>query len=579
MVYIIVIISSGLFLGWLLGSKDTVNLFGTSVSSKRMNFKKAAFIASIFILLGAVFQGRGTTSTIQSLGTIIEPAIAFTVALCAAIIVLLLIKLKLPVSTSQAIVGAIVGWILFTNGTTDIHLLSKIILAWILAPVFGIIISAILFVVMRWFIKKSKVHVIKLDSYLRFALVIVIALAAFNLGANNIGNVIGIFSNYSPQINVNFGFFTLDGLQILFLLGGISISLGLFTYSRRSLNGGENEILSLIPETAIIVHLTQAIVLFIFSSTWLVRLCVSVGLPAIPLVPVSSTQIILGAVLGIGIIKGTREIEIKTLAGIGLGWFITPLSSGLLTYFFLFIIKKTFGFPSTQNTVNSATTFFKNHSDIINIDFILPGIIILSAIIVLAFIYFIFRQQKLRLKMEKDILIQQNQLFMSQKAMNELEMKTVAIENDTLNVKLQSKRKEFMDIALNINEQKTFLEKISSGIDEIIDINDQEKRSERLKQLSVMIKQRMSFSKEKKEFYVKIEEIHKDFHMKLKTTFPNLTNLEKKLAGLIRLNLSTKEIASLLNISPKSAEIARYRLKKKLKLDKNNNLKEFINNI
>ena len=181
--------------------------------------------------------------------------------------------------------------------------------------------------------------------------------------------------------------------------------------------------------------------------------------------------------------------------------------------------------------------------------------------------------------MEKDILIQQNQLYMSQKAMNEFEMRTIAMENDNLSIKLQAKRKEFMDIALNINEQKTFLEKISNGIDDAILISNSDERSQKLKELSVMIKQRMSFSKEKEEFYLQIEDVHKDFHMKLKTSFPQLTELDKRLAGLIRLNLSTKEMASLLNISPKSVEIARYRLKKKLNLNKNTNLKNFINNI
>jgi len=164
MLYIIIIISSGLFLGWLLGSKDTANLFGTSVSSKRMNFQKASVIAGIFIVLGAIFQGKGTTSTIHSLGNIYEPVIAFTVVLCAAIIVLVLVKVKLPVSTSQAIVGAILGWSLFTYNSINITIASKILLAWILAPVLGIIIGALLFIGMRWFIKKSNIHVIKLDA-------------------------------------------------------------------------------------------------------------------------------------------------------------------------------------------------------------------------------------------------------------------------------------------------------------------------------------------------------------------------------------------------------------------------------
>jgi inorganic phosphate transporter, PiT family len=582
MFIILVIISSGLFLGWLLGSKDTVNLFGSSVSSQRLNFKKAAIIASVLIIIGAIFQGRGTTATIQSLGNIAEPAIAFIVVLSAALVVLVFTRFNIKVSTSQSIVGAIVGWSLFTHGNISIGILSKIVLAWILAPVFGVIVGALLFILIRWFINKSNVHVIKLDFYLRITLVVAIALAAFNLGANNIGNVIGVFSHYAPALIINFGIFTLDGLQILFLLGGVSISMGIYSFSRKAAIETDSGTFSLVPETAVVVHLAQALVLFLFSSLWLFNILGSFGLPQIPLVPVSSTQIVIGAIIGIGIVKGTREIEIKTLAGIGLSWIITPLSAGLLTTAFLFVIQRTFGFPSKLDNVDQVAGGIvaeKLADPSTNINMVLPGIIILIAVIILVFIFFIFRQQKLRLKMERDILIQQNQLYQSQKAMNDLEMRAAAVENEALNIKLQAKRKEFMDIAFNINEQHAFLEKISTGLNEIIEINNHDDRTQRLKDLSLMIRQKMSFSKEKKEFYTQIEDIHKDFHTKLKTSFPNLTDMDKRLAGLLRLNLSTKEISSLLNISPKSVEISRYRLKKKLKLEKEDNLLKFISNL
>ena len=78
---------------------------------------------------------------------------------------------------------------------------------------------------------------------------------------------------------------------------------------------------------------------------------------------------------------------------------------------------------------------------------------------------------------------------------------------------------------------------------------------------------------------MQIEEVHKDFHMKLMNNFPDLTNLERRLAGLLRLNLSTKEISTLLNISPKSVEVARYRLKKKMNIEKDKSLNNFITNL
>lgn len=581
MILLLIYISSGLFLGWLLGTKDTVNIFGSSVSSKMLDFKKAAFLASLFIILGATIQGSGTTSSLHSIGNITEPLIAFIIALSAAIVVLVLIRVKLPVSSSQAIVGSIIGWSIFTHGTIDWTQISKFVLSWILAPVIGIILGIILFVLMRWFLNRTRIHLFILDSYLRIALAIVLSLAAFGLGANNIGNVIGVFANLAPNIYFNFGFFTLDGLQILFLIGGISIAMGIYTYSRRSVNETDEGFLSLAPEAAIVVLMSQAIVLFIFSSTWLSNVFISIGLPPFPLVPVSSTQIVVGAVLGIGIVKGAREIEFKTMAGIGLGWITAPLGAGFLSFSILFILQKVFDYNISQNIkpfieLSKLQSSFEPSN---SINLVLPAIIVLSATIFLLFIYIFFRQQKLRLKAEKDMLVQQNQLYFSEKAMNELEMKTIGMENEALNLKLQAKRKEFIDIALNINEQKVFLEKISLGINEIIKEPGHEERTEKLKELSLLIKQRMSFAQEKKDFYLQLEEIHKDFHMKLKTTFPNLTELEKRLAVLLRLNLSTKEISSLLNISPKSVEVARYRLKKKLNLQKDKTLTDFINNL
>ncbi len=582
MTFALLYIVSGLYLGWLLGTNDTVNIYGSTVNLKMLNFKTAAFIASLFIIVGALFQGEGTTKTIHSLGNISEPVIAFTVALCAGIIVLILIKIKLPVSTSQAIVGGMMGWSFYIHATTDWNLLSKFIFSWLLSPVLGMGLGMLFFISMRKLLKQSRIHLIKRNYYLRIAMVFAIGFAAFGLGANNIGNVVGIFSNLSPDIFVDFGIFSISGIQILFLIGGISIVIGIYSNNWQSLREKDNGILSLAPEATVVVLAAQAVVLFLFSSSWLSNLLISVGLPAFPLVPVSSTQIAVGAVIGIGIVKGAQEIETKTLAGIGLGWITAPIGAGLLSYSLLYIIHKVFQFPIKHENSHSLIPSPEFQNLVYQnprINMILPGIIFFSAVIILILVYLFFRQQKLRLRAEKDILVQQNQLYLSEKAMNELEMKTFAVANESLNLKLQAKRKEFMDIALNISEQINFLEKISSGINDAIKTTDNEERIQRLNRLSVIIKQKMSFSQEKKEFYTQIEEIHKDFHLKLKTSFPDLTNLEKRLAGLLRLNFSTKEISALLNISPKSVEVARYRLKKKMNIDKDKTLNNFIQNL
>jgi len=116
---ILLFLTSGLFLGWSLGANDASNAFGSAVGSKMVSFRTAAIIASIAVILGAVMQGSGTSQTLGKLGSVNAIGGSFTLALASAVTVYLMTKLSIPVSTTQAIVGAIIGWNLFTGNRTD----------------------------------------------------------------------------------------------------------------------------------------------------------------------------------------------------------------------------------------------------------------------------------------------------------------------------------------------------------------------------------------------------------------------------------------------------------------------------
>ncbi|MEA5109180.1 hypothetical protein SDC9_23861 [bioreactor metagenome] len=580
---LLIFLSSGLFLGWSLGANDAANIFGSAVGSKMIHFRKAAIIASIFVVLGAVFQGRGTADTLSSLGAVDALAGGFTVSLCAALTVFWMTRYAIPVSTSQAIVGAIIGWSMFAGLPTNYTVLTKIVSTWISGPILGMIFAAGLFLLLRWFLRRTKIHVIKLDSYIRISLIVVGAFGAYSLGANNIANVMGVFINTAPDIILNFGFFSLDGVQLLFLLGGLAIALGIFTYSERVMHTVGNGILSLSPEAAIVVVLSQALVLFIFSSSALSGFIMSVGLPAIPLVPVSSTQVVVGSVVGIGLVKGAREIKSKALGEIAAGWVVTPLAAGFLTYIALFFVQNVFKLPVFSGTINKPALQLNTGATpsgfATEINMILPAILAMSALAIIILIFLIFRQQKLRLKTENELLQQQNNYYQAQKTLSGMEVTAVHLENSLLNQKLETKRREYINIALNISSQREFLQSVAAKVEEIKEIEDRNHQQELLNELSLVVKQKMNFSNETEELYAKIELIHKDFRQKLTVSFPAFTEQEKRLAVLLRLNFSSKEIASLMGISPKSAEIARYRLRKKLNLKQGESLTQFIHNL
>src|SRR4030042_7035864 len=326
---ILFFLTSGLFLGWSLGANDASNVFGSAVGSKMLTFRKAAIIASVAVILGAVIQGAGTSDTLGKLVVVNALGGSFTLALAAAITVYVMTKFSLPVSTTQAIVGAIIGWNIFTGNKTDSGILSKIVATWISGPVLGAIFAVLLYILLTKIKKASRIHLFRFESFLRTGLIIAGAFGAYSLGANNIANVMGVFVPAFSLQEIDLGIFTLLSSQQLFLLGGIVVAVGIITYSRKVMETVGDNIVELSSEAALVVVLAQSLVLFTFSSSGLSDFFVRIGLPPIPMVPVSSSQVIVGCVIGIGLYKGARNINFRLLGEIGIGWIATPVISGL----------------------------------------------------------------------------------------------------------------------------------------------------------------------------------------------------------------------------------------------------------
>lgn len=338
-----IFLSSGLFLGWSLGANDAANVFGTAVGTKMVRFRTAAAISSVFLILGAVYSGGGTTETLTKLGNVNALPGAFMVAFSAAVSVYWMIKGGLPVSTSQAIVGAIIGWNFYSGKPTDLSIVSKIVSTWVICPILSGIIAILIYFLIRTLLKYSSPHLIRQDLYTRLGLITAGAFGAYALGANNIANVMGVFVDSAPFHDIKIGSLaTFRSEQVLFFIGGLAVSSGIFSYSHKIIKTIGNGLMQMSPIVAWIVVVSQSLVLYLFSSEGLESFLHAHSLPTLPLVPVSSSQAVIGAIIGIGLAKGGRNISWGILGHIAIGWIFTPLLAAITCFISLFFLANVF---------------------------------------------------------------------------------------------------------------------------------------------------------------------------------------------------------------------------------------------
>ena len=290
----------GVFLGWSLGANDASNVFGSAVASRMLKFWTAAVLASVFVLLGALLQGQAGIETLKGLTQFtLEQAVVSSVA--AATTVTIMTILGLPVSTSQAVVGAILG-IGILNQQLNLAGLGKVVVCWFGTPVGAMVISVIVYKGLAAFYNNLKINLFQSDILIRLSLIAAGSYGSYALGANNVANVTAVF--------VGAGHLSVFSAT---LIGGLSIGLGILTLSKRVMETVGKKLVRLDPFSALVVLLAESITVHIYTF---------IG------VPVSTSQAVIGAVLGIGIIKGISTVRGRTLVNILIAWLLTPAVAG-----------------------------------------------------------------------------------------------------------------------------------------------------------------------------------------------------------------------------------------------------------
>ncbi|WP_295676510.1 triple tyrosine motif-containing protein, partial [uncultured Mucilaginibacter sp.] len=165
--------------------------------------------------------------------------------------------------------------------------------------------------------------------------------------------------------------------------------------------------------------------------------------------------------------------------------------------------------------------------------------------------------------------------YLHQLEMDRSEKEIIALKNEKLESEILGKNSELAAVAMHLLQKGELLAKIKEEIVQLRkDTNDLP--SEELKKLIRILNQESKVDKDWEQFVTYFDNTHSDFLQTLKKTHPLLSPHDLKLCAYLRMNLSSKEIAQLLNISVRGVEISRYRLRKKLQLPTELNLYNYF---
>jgi tetratricopeptide (TPR) repeat protein len=189
----------------------------------------------------------------------------------------------------------------------------------------------------------------------------------------------------------------------------------------------------------------------------------------------------------------------------------------------------------------------------------ISGIFLLLILVV----FLSWRNQRIKHRLAKE---RTEKLLIDQKAGD--------LEREIIRHELQQKNKELATSAMYLIQKNELIADIASRLNGI----SKDGNGDGLKELSIIVRQMLNHAGDRswKEFELRFEQVHQGFYDKLQIRFPALTPAEKKLAALLKLNLTSKDIAALTGNTPDSVKIARSRLRKKLGLQPEENLVKFL---
>ncbi len=336
-VLIIVLLAAAFYVGWNIGANDAANCIGTTVGAQIISYRKAVLLMSVFVILGGTLQGHHVMKTVGK-GILITspeqyeevhhddppesmdhyfpeerlPDLAVFVALISAgIFVTLATFTRLPVSTSQAIVGGVagvgIGMVGFDGSYFKMGVLVKILTCWVASPILCLFLAFTLYFLLGRL--SRRVNALVWNRLLSVLVILAACYVSYSLGANDVGNAIGPLLNKYP-----------DHGPGLALLGGVAMAVGALTFGQRVTETVGKNITPLDLGGAFAAQASAAFGVHFFSMLG---------------IPVSTSQAVVGSVIGVGLTRGLAVVSGRNITQIVAGWVLAPAGAALfscLTY-------------------------------------------------------------------------------------------------------------------------------------------------------------------------------------------------------------------------------------------------------
>jgi len=198
------------------------------------------------------------------------------------------------------------------------------------------------------------------------------------------------------------------------------------------------------------------------------------------------------------------------------------------------------------------------------------------AVVLLSQQFYLYLRRKFRAQQERHREEQRRLQYLHQLEMEKAEKELIALRNAKLEAELQVKNTELASAALHLVQKSDVLQKIKEQMSKLNQDAPATSNATDLKKILRTLNEENKIDEQWQQFAQHFDIVHHDFLSKLRARYPVLTPNDQKLCAYLKMNLSTKEIAQLMNITPRGVEISRYRLRKKLEVPQGMHLFNFL---